>query len=299
MCIGVFRPKWPQKRIKGGRKVPKKDSEESQASAKTVRSTSEEDEGIHTQGNSEVEESENESETTKSSHVVSEKLVVSKKPPMPPGKKPLIQGTTSTSTSTSSVKTLGTRMFYEKSKVPIAEKAVPPGPSSTSDTVEPESEEEDIDDVQSEGDDEEDDEDDEDDRDSIIIQPSQNAKKPKLQKAKKPRKDPLTLSDQAEADLVEWIKDNPMLYDKSLTDYRKAAKKREMWTIKAESLGLTYEQIMTWYDSRRTLYGKICGTKSGQAAKPKTQREEWVLKSFSFLEGHIYRQPSRQSCNVS
>ena len=99
--------------------------------------------------------------------------------------------------------------------------------------------------------------------------------------------------------LVNWIKDNPIFYDKGLSDYRKTLNKRELWAKKAAEMGLTVDQIQTWYKSNRTRYGKLIKTKSGQGQQRITQRGEWVLKSFDFLKSHIYRQPSRSACSVS
>ena len=99
--------------------------------------------------------------------------------------------------------------------------------------------------------------------------------------------------------LVNWIRDNPIIYDKGLSVYWKKLNKREMWAKKAAEVGLTVDQLTTWYESNRTRYGKLIKTKSGQGQQRITQRGEWVLKSFDFLKSHIYRQPSRSACSVS
>ena len=44
-----------------------------------------------------------------------------------------------------------------------------------------------------------------------------------------------------------------------------------------------------WFDTRRTRYGKLTQTKSGQAAEKSTERQTWLKDSFSFLRGHIRR----------
>ena len=99
--------------------------------------------------------------------------------------------------------------------------------------------------------------------------------------------------------LVNWIRDNPIIYDKGLSNYKKKVDKREMWAKKAAEVGVTVKQLLTWYESNRTRYGKLIKTKSGQGQQRMTQRQEWVVKSFDFLKAHIYRQPSRAACAVS
>ena len=136
------------------------------------------------------------------------------------------------------------------------------------------------------GQDEDDDEDDE---------QSQSVKK----KLKKKKKFTVVLTDEQEEMIVNWIKDNPMIYDKGKGNYKKKADKRIMWALKAKEVGLTPEQLTTWYESNRTRYGKLINKKSGQATKNLTDRQEWVIKSFDFLRNHIHRQPSRAGVAVS
>ena len=110
---------------------------------------------------------------------------------------------------------------------------------------------------------------------------------------------PVTLTTEQELAMVTWMEANPMLYDKSITEYRYTHKKTEMWEAQPEKLKLSVKQIKKWYNSQRTRYGRLGNTKSGQAAPKHTDRERWLTQAFSFLGSHIYRQPTRQSCSVS
>lgn len=122
-------------------------------------------------------------------------------------------------------------------------------------------------------------------------------------KVKAPKKvfasSPLQLSQEVEEQVVEWIKSNPLLFDKADEDYRKIGQKHRMWEEKAESLGITHSQLTTWYESLRTRFGRLTKKKSGDGAKRLTSREQWILKVFSFLEVHIHRHAGRKSCDVS
>ena len=72
-----------------------------------------------------------------------------------------------------------------------------------------------------------------------------------------------------------------------------------LWAQKAAEVGLTPEQLTTWYESNRTRYAKLVKTRSGQGPQRLTDRQEWLIKSFDFLKAHIYRQPTRAASAVS
>ena len=65
------------------------------------------------------------------------------------------------------------------------------------------------------------------------------------------------------------------------------------------SLPFSAMDLKIWFKGMRTRYGKHTSKKSGDGAKEHTDRDTWILRSFSFLDDHIARVPSRQSCNVS
>jgi hypothetical protein len=105
------------------------------------------------------------------------------------------------------------------------------------------------------------------------------------------------ISKENEDTTIQWIKAYPMLYDKHIKDYKKVTKKRELWTNKGKELGLTYLQILTWYLSLRTRFGRLLKFKNsgGHPQRGKyTDREEWLMTKFDFLTKHIFRQKVRK-----
>ena len=118
-------------------------------------------------------------------------------------------------------------------------------------------------------------------------------------KSKRKRQDPVILTSAQEKKIAEWLRDSPMFYNKGLNSYKCHKNKKELWDKFAQEMGLTSEQMRRWYNTMRTAYGKLTKTKSGQAARKFTEREQWILDSFDFLKDHISRCPSRQVRSVS
>ena len=78
------------------------------------------------------------------------------------------------------------------------------------------------------------------------------------EKRKKKKAVPLTLTEQQEDDVVEWIRDNPILYSKGLKEYKDTARKQRLWEEKGRELNLESATVlMTWYNSMRTRLGKL------------------------------------------
>lgn len=107
------------------------------------------------------------------------------------------------------------------------------------------------------------------------------------------------MSPEDEQDMVEWLQAHPIFYNKKMTSYKETAKKERMWAEKATELGKTVLVLKTWYSSMRTRYGKLRKTKSGDADKERTERDEWVIKNFDFLHPHIYEVQKKTTVSVS
>ena len=45
--------------------------------------------------------------------------------------------------------------------------------------------------------------------------------------------------------------------------------------------------VKMWYNSNRTMYGRLKKKTSGQAAKKLTARQQWNQDNFSFLQSHL------------
>lgn len=148
-------------------------------------------------------------------------------------------------------------------------------------------------------------EDDDTDRESVDVEEeaqqsdAQDEEVPCSQPSKR-RKASLILSDDQEEDVIEWLKEHPVLYTKTMRDYKDRAKKMQLWEEKAKEMGLLNGmQLLTWYESMRTRLGKLTRSKSGDGAKELTERQQWVLDKFDFLLHHISRSGGRQAVNVS
>ena len=123
---------------------------------------------------------------------------------------------------------------------------------------------------------------------------------PTILRAKRRRRDPLTLPDRTEDDVIEWLKQNPCLYDKTLKEYRNVSKKAKLWADKEKELDIEPNRLAIWVESKRTQYGKLTVNKpSGGPAIRLTQRDEWILERFAFMKVHIYRHTSRHVQSVS
>ncbi|XP_071505419.1 uncharacterized protein [Diadema antillarum] len=92
------------------------------------------------------------------------------------------------------------------------------------------------------------------------------------------------ITDEAvEDDLVEWLRENPILWDSTQRDFRQAEKKERMWTIKAKELNRSGNSLKGWYKNLRDQFVKLKKDKMGDAGRRFTYREQWVLEHFEFL----------------
>ncbi|XP_072171008.1 uncharacterized protein [Diadema setosum] len=86
-----------------------------------------------------------------------------------------------------------------------------------------------------------------------------------------------------EDDLVEWLRENPILWDSTQRDFRQAKKKESMWTDKAKELNRSGNFLKGWYKNLRDQFVKLKKDKLGDGARRFTYREQWVLERFEFL----------------
>ena len=61
-----------------------------------------------------------------------------------------------------------------------------------------------------------------------------------------------TLTETQKEEVVDWLKDNPSIYSKRLTDYKDAQKKEKLWEDKAAVMGVEVAALKTFYKSNRT-----------------------------------------------
>ena len=87
------------------------------------------------------------------------------------------------------------------------------------------------------------------------------------------------LTEGQEADMVEWLKSNPILFNNKMKGFREKVPKQQMWKKQAKRLSKAANELETWYSSLRTHYTctKNANTKSGSGAPGMTDRVKWVL----------------------
>jgi hypothetical protein len=115
----------------------------------------------------------------------------------------------------------------------------------------------------------------------------------KKRKLKEPK---FVFTDEQEQSIVEWLQEHQILYNKKLREFSTGgAKKQKLWDDKAAELGCTTGQLMRYWESMRTIFGKLTKQKSGQATPQHTERQQWILQAFNFIRPHIVRVPSRST----
>ena len=76
--------------------------------------------------------------------------------------------------------------------------------------------------------------------------------------------------------MLEFLQENPIIWDTKKIDYRRTDKKMKLWADKAEELGKTVDHLQGWYRSLRDTHTRLDKTKSGDGAPDLTEREQWV-----------------------
>ena len=70
------------------------------------------------------------------------------------------------------------------------------------------------------------------------------------------RKKMLTyLDDDEEENMVKWLMDNPIIYNKKMRDYKDTSMKERLWEAKAAEIGKDKRELQTWY-KRGPLFSK-------------------------------------------
>ena len=92
-----------------------------------------------------------------------------------------------------------------------------------------------------------------------------------------------TFNDSQETAIVEFVKQQPELYDKERARFQDRQKKEALWAeISAEPF-----DVRRWFESQRMLYGKLSKLQSGQAPREMTKRQSWVYQQMGFHKTHI------------
>ena len=95
------------------------------------------------------------------------------------------------------------------------------------------------------------------------------------------------LTDSDKEATVDFVKDHKELYYKTNEHLKDKARKECLWEQFTNNHKLSVKVCKTWFDSQKTCYGKLMQSKSGQAPKEKTERQNWIQDKFGFLRSHI------------
>ena len=68
-----------------------------------------------------------------------------------------------------------------------------------------------------------------------------------------------------------------------------------LWVEISAELKLQPFDVRRWFQSQRTLYGKLSKLQSGQAPREMTKRQSWVYQQMGFLKTHIRRKGANRS----
>ena len=90
--------------------------------------------------------------------------------------------------------------------------------------------------------------------------------------------------------MADWYKDREWFYNFRCEGYKDTVRKNKALEEKAAQLGYTATDLKTWIKSKKDLAAKILKQKtSGAAAKPMTDREQWVYDNFRHAAGFVKR----------
>ena len=75
------------------------------------------------------------------------------------------------------------------------------------------------------------------------------------------KRPPVTISEEQEAAALEFLKNHPLLYDRSMKEYKEVSRREKLWEELADQVTtkrnpIKREDIKKWFESQRTIYGK-------------------------------------------
>ncbi|XP_035677965.1 uncharacterized protein LOC118416811 [Branchiostoma floridae] len=99
------------------------------------------------------------------------------------------------------------------------------------------------------------------------------------------KKTSYSLDADIEGDLIEWIKENPILWNSKLMLFKRRDMKEALWAEKGLELEKTGDYLMGWWRSIKDNFTRLDKKMSGAGdeARGLTEREEWILDTCAFL----------------
>ena len=129
--------------------------------------------------------------------------------------------------------------------------------------------------------------------DDVVAGPSRKRTRP----SKKDVKD-YPFTDDQQKEIADFVQLHPELYDKRHEKWLNPAWKQTLWMELARNFtDCSHLQVKKFVEKKRTDFGKIekRESKSGSAARPRTQREQKVVQVWGFLAGHIAHETTHPS----
>ena len=85
---------------------------------------------------------------------------------------------------------------------------------------------------------------------------------------------------------MDFVRDNEILYNKCLMDYKDRSKREAVWEKFCE--GTIWIKMPAKSGSRASahIFGKVTHMKSGQGEPVLTERQKWTRDNFDFLRDH-------------
>ena len=101
-----------------------------------------------------------------------------------------------------------------------------------------------------------------------------------------------TLTEAQKEEIIDWLKDNPSIYSKRMSNYKDCVTKDKLWEDKAVDMGVEVAALKTFYKSNRTQMSRLKKTvgRSGEGAErveDLSATDKWVWEKFFFLKDHI------------
>ncbi|KAJ3583464.1 hypothetical protein NHX12_017283 [Muraenolepis orangiensis] len=86
-----------------------------------------------------------------------------------------------------------------------------------------------------------------------------------------------------EDSLVEFFRENEMLWNSQKTEYRNKARRQRTLETKATELDIGVHHLWTWFKSLRDMFTSLDKKKSGEGQQQLTERETWIKAKFDFF----------------
>ena len=86
---------------------------------------------------------------------------------------------------------------------------------------------------------------------------------------------------------MDFAKDHKESYNKTNEHFKDKARKECLWPRFTNSRKLSVKVQKTWFKCQSTHYSKLAQSKSGQAPKEMTERQNWIQNKFNFLKMNI------------